>query len=136
LHKGGVITNMKNKNADFINLSQNTTSEKEENNPDTDKKNSNEGINNPKQDTSTINQRLLIAIKLKGYPTISKFARDIGYTENYLYMIINGKYKPTIVTAERICKRLGLGLTDVFDISNLKIPELDNILGRKNEKED
>ena len=43
-------------------------------------------------------------------------------------MILHGKYKPTIPTAEKICKALGLGLKDIFDIEDLKIPEIDELI--------
>jgi len=71
------------------------------------------------------NQKLLIAIKMKGFESVGEFARKIGFTPEYLIMIVNGNYKPTIPTAEKIVKELGLGIYDVFDSSELKFPQLD-----------
>jgi len=81
-------------------------------------------LNNVKSDNPRVNYRLLIAISLKGYRSLGKFAKDCEFTTSYLSMIINKKYKPTIKTAEIFCNKLGIGLNDVFDIPyDLQIPK-------------
>lgn len=68
------------------------------------------------------NQKLLIAIRMKGFEDSSEFARKLGWTPEYLIMIINQKYKPTMKTAQKIATELGLNVFDLFDVSELKIP--------------
>lgn len=98
------------------------------------KKNSNYLLNRIELAPSGVNQQLLIAIKLKGYRSVGKFARDCGFTASYLSKMINRRYRPTIETCEVICKKLGLGIRDVFLISDINIPELDGLLkGGENE---
>ncbi len=75
------------------------------------------------------NEKLLIAIRMKGLE-VGEFSRKLGWTSRYIWMIINKNYKPTIPTAEKIVKELGLNIYDLFDPTDLKIPQL-NFLEKK-----
>ena len=101
-----------------------------------DKKNSFLSLNERDYTYSNANQRLIIAIKLAGYKSLGKFAAKCGFTTSYLSKIINHRYTPTIETAEVIANTLGLGLKDVFEISELRIPELDFLLKKEARNED
>jgi len=84
--------------------------------PENPKKFSNILLNSVKSNNPDLNIKLFYAIKFKGFKSLGDFSKKAGFSTAYLSMIIHRKYKPTIPTAERICKVLRVGLTDIFNI--------------------
>lgn len=95
---------------------------------DNNKKNLQDGVVRSIREPSEINDRLFIAMKMAGYRQISKFAETCGYCRPYMSGIIHKRFKPTLEQAEVIANKLNLRVQDIFEISELRIPELDNLI--------
>lgn len=81
-----------------------------------------------------INDRLFIAMKINGFRQISKFAEVCGFSRPYMSAIVHKRIKPTLERAEVIACKLNLRVQDVFEISDLRIPEIDNLIKDKEDK--
>lgn len=70
------------------------------------------------------NDKLALALKLKGYKHISDFAFEVGFDRSFISQIIHGHTKPTIDQASKISNKLAVSIWDVFlqeDIRDLPI---------------
>jgi len=59
-------------------------------------------------------ERLYLAIKLKGFQTISEFASKTKFSREFISSIIYYHISPTIDQAQEICKILGVSISDIF----------------------
>ena len=80
---------------------------------------------------SKVNDKLFIAMKMNGFRQISKFAETCGYSRPFMSNILHCHIRPTLEQAEVIASKLNLRVQDVFDISDLRIPEMDILLKNK-----
>jgi hypothetical protein len=51
-----------------------------------------------------------------GWPSISKFARDAGYSKEYVYMVVNGSLHPPRALQNKLCEILNLTLRELKDL--------------------
>ena len=97
------------------------------------KKNLPVGVFGSDYSTPNMNQRLYLAMRMKGFEKVSEFASFCGFSRSFMSKIIHRKIKPSIDDAEKIAFKLDLRLKDIFESSDLRIPGL-NFLNKKEEK--
>ena len=64
-------------------------------------------------------------MQIQGFRQISKFAEFCGYSRPFMSRIIHRRIKPTLEQAQVISNKLNLKVQDIFDISELRIPEIE-----------
>ncbi len=80
------------------------------------------------------NDKLRLALKLKGYEHISDFASDVGFDRSFISKIIHGHIKPTVDQASKISSKLELSIWDIFKPEDIR--DLPKLKGEQQEKED
>jgi len=73
------------------------------------------------------NEKLMIAIKIKGYREISRFASDCGFSRSFISKIIHRQINPTLEQAQIITSKLNVSIFDVFEITDIRnLKEVEN----------
>ena len=80
------------------------------------------------------NEKLRIALRLKGYREFSAFARDCNFSRSFISKVVHRLIQPTIDQAQQIAEALGLKVNDIFDNSDLRIQQLDFLLKKEEDE--
>jgi hypothetical protein len=56
------------------------------------------------------------AIISAGWPSIASFARDAGYSTEYIYMVVKGSLHPPRALQHKLCEKLNLSVRELKEL--------------------
>ncbi|RKD21123.1 hypothetical protein BEP19_15740 [Ammoniphilus oxalaticus] len=60
-------------------------------------------------------EKVLLLIAKEGV-NLSQFAKEIGISNSYLSVLLNGRRNPSINTASKLAERLGVDIESIFSL--------------------